>query len=101
MSAGPGRAESYARSGDQSRGLRRLDRDVASRGLLDEVDGVSRVTIIPAARTGHSLVSAAVLPAAVDTLLKSLGRLGVPEPVAGVLEARIVEFVEGHRSEFE
>jgi uncharacterized hydrophobic protein (TIGR00271 family) len=46
-------------------------------GLLDDVGGVSRVRIIPAARAGHSLVSAAVLPAAVDTLLESLRRHGV------------------------
>jgi uncharacterized hydrophobic protein (TIGR00271 family) len=46
--------------------------------LLDEVDGVSRVRLVPAARAGHSLVSAAVLPAAVDTLLEALRRQGIP-----------------------
>ena len=37
--------------------------------LLDEVDGVSRVRVVHAARAGHSVVSAAVRPRAVDALL--------------------------------
>jgi uncharacterized hydrophobic protein (TIGR00271 family) len=46
--------------------------------LLDGVDGVSRVRVVPAARAGHSVVSAAVRPGAVDALLEVLRRQGVP-----------------------
>jgi uncharacterized hydrophobic protein (TIGR00271 family) len=45
--------------------------------LLDEVDGVSRVRLVPAVRTGHSVVSAAVRPRAVDALLVALRGQGV------------------------
>jgi uncharacterized hydrophobic protein (TIGR00271 family) len=45
---------------------------------LDEVDGVSRVRLVHAARAGHSVVSAAVRPRAVDALLVALRRQGVP-----------------------
>jgi uncharacterized hydrophobic protein (TIGR00271 family) len=46
--------------------------------LLDEVDGVSRVRLVHAARAGHSVVSAAVRPTAVDALLEALRHQGVP-----------------------
>jgi uncharacterized hydrophobic protein (TIGR00271 family) len=46
--------------------------------LLDGVGGVSRVRVVPAARAGHSVVSAAVRPGAVDALLEVLRRQGVP-----------------------
>ena len=46
--------------------------------LLDEVDGVSRVRLVHAVRAGHSVVSAAVRPRAVDALLVALRRQGVP-----------------------
>ena len=46
--------------------------------LLDEFDGVSRVRLVPAARAGHSVVSAAVRPGSVDALLDALRRQGVP-----------------------
>src|SRR6478736_107618 len=46
--------------------------------LLDEVEGVSRVRVVSAVRPGHSVVSAAVRPEAVDALLDALGRQGVP-----------------------
>jgi uncharacterized hydrophobic protein (TIGR00271 family) len=47
--------------------------------VLDEVDGVSRVRVVHAARAGHSVVSAAVRPRAVDALLEELRRQGVPD----------------------
>jgi uncharacterized hydrophobic protein (TIGR00271 family) len=47
-------------------------------GLLEDVDGVSRIRVIPAAHAGDSLVSAAVLPGAVDTMLETLRLQGVP-----------------------
>jgi len=46
--------------------------------LLDQLAGVSRVRRVPAARAGHSIVSAAVRPRAVDGLLEALRRQGVP-----------------------
>ena len=45
--------------------------------LLDQLDGVSRVRLLPAVRTGHSVVAAAVRPSAVDAVLEALGRQGV------------------------
>jgi len=46
--------------------------------LLDDVEGVSRVRQVPATRAGHSVVSAAVRPGAVDALLEALRRQDVP-----------------------
>ena len=37
--------------------------------LLEGVEGVSRVRLVAATRVGHSVVSAAVRPRSVDTLL--------------------------------
>src|SRR5262245_31061806 len=38
--------------------------------LLDGIDGVSRVTVVEAARAGHSVVSAAARPRTVDAMLR-------------------------------
>ena len=46
--------------------------------LLDQVEGVSRVRVVPATRAGRSIVSATVRPGAVDALLETLRRQGVP-----------------------
>jgi uncharacterized hydrophobic protein (TIGR00271 family) len=46
--------------------------------LLDQVEGVSRVRIVPATRAGRSIVSATVRPGAVDALLETLRGQGVP-----------------------
>jgi uncharacterized hydrophobic protein (TIGR00271 family) len=46
--------------------------------LLDQFAGASRVRLVPATRAGHSIVSAAVPPRAVDGLLETLRRQGVP-----------------------
>jgi uncharacterized hydrophobic protein (TIGR00271 family) len=46
--------------------------------LLDKLDGVSRVRLVPAVRAEHSVVSAAVRPASVDALLEALRGHGVP-----------------------
>lgn len=59
-------------------------------GLLDEVDGVSRVRVVPAALAGHAVVSAAVLPAAVDTLLEALRRHGVPRSEITLTRVEVV-----------
>jgi uncharacterized hydrophobic protein (TIGR00271 family) len=45
--------------------------------LLDGIDGVSRVTLVEAARAGHSVVSAAARPRTVDTVLAHLHNHGV------------------------
>jgi uncharacterized hydrophobic protein (TIGR00271 family) len=54
---------------------------------LDELDGVSRVRVVEAIRPGHSVVSAAVRPRAVDGLLAMLRGLGVEE--GGVTLTRV------------
>jgi len=46
--------------------------------LLDQVEDVSRVRLVPATRAGHSMVSATVRPGAVDALLETLRGRGVP-----------------------
>jgi uncharacterized hydrophobic protein (TIGR00271 family) len=56
-------------------------------GLLDEVEGVSRARVVPAVRTGHSVVSATVRPREVDAVLEALHRQGVPD--ADVTLARV------------
>jgi len=45
--------------------------------LLDGIDGVSRVTVVEAARAGHSVVSAAARPRTVDAVLAQLRSHGV------------------------
>ena len=46
---------------------------------LDELGDISRVRLVDATRSRHSVVSAAVGPRAVDTTLDELHRLGVPD----------------------
>jgi uncharacterized hydrophobic protein (TIGR00271 family) len=59
---------------------------------LDELDGVSRVRCVDATRPGHSVVSAAVRPRVVDTLLEELSRLGVPGPDTTVTRVEVVDW---------
>ena len=47
--------------------------------LLDGIEGVRRVVLVDATRTGHSVVSATVRPSAVDALLAELRRHAVPD----------------------
>ena len=47
--------------------------------MLDGLDGVSRARVVPAARAGHSVVSAAVRPRAVDAVLEALRQKDVPD----------------------
>jgi uncharacterized hydrophobic protein (TIGR00271 family) len=60
--------------------------------LLDDLDGVSRVRRVEAARPGRSVVSAAVRPRAVDGLLDELHRLGVPAEDTTVTRIDVVEW---------
>jgi Domain of unknown function (DUF389) len=46
---------------------------------LDERDDVSRVRLVDATRSGHSVVTATVRPLAVDATLEEVRRLDVPE----------------------
>jgi uncharacterized hydrophobic protein (TIGR00271 family) len=57
---------------------------------LDELDDVSRVRRIDATRTGHSVVSAAVRPRAVDPTLAELRRLGVPDTEITLTRVEVV-----------
>jgi uncharacterized hydrophobic protein (TIGR00271 family) len=59
-------------------------------GVLDEIDGVSRVRRIDVTPAGSCVVSATVRPRAVDGLLATLRRLGVPE---GEIKLTRVEIV--------
>jgi uncharacterized hydrophobic protein (TIGR00271 family) len=47
--------------------------------MLDGLGGVSRARVVPAARAGHSVVSAAVRPRAVDAVLEALRQKDVPD----------------------
>lgn len=47
--------------------------------LLDETDGVTRVTLVDATRPGYAVLSASVRPRAVDALLEALRGQGVPD----------------------
>jgi uncharacterized hydrophobic protein (TIGR00271 family) len=58
--------------------------------LLDDVEGVSRVRIVAAAREGHSVVSAAVGPRSVDRLHEALNDLGVPPSDLTLMRVDIV-----------
>jgi uncharacterized hydrophobic protein (TIGR00271 family) len=60
--------------------------------LLDDLDGVSRVRRVDATRPGHSIVSAAVRPRAVDGLLDELRRHGVAEEDTTVTRIEVVEW---------
>jgi uncharacterized hydrophobic protein (TIGR00271 family) len=57
---------------------------------LDELDDVSRVRLVEATRPGHSVVSAAVRPRAVDTTLEELRRLGVADGDITLTRAEVV-----------
>lgn len=47
--------------------------------LLDETGDVSRVTLAATTRPGHAVVQATIHPRAVDEVLQSVRRLGVPD----------------------
>jgi uncharacterized hydrophobic protein (TIGR00271 family) len=55
--------------------------------LLEGAEGISRVRLVTAVREGHAVVSAAVAPRSVDSLLQQLRGLGVPE--SGVTMSRV------------
>ena len=57
---------------------------------LDELVDVSRVRLVDATRAGHSVVSAAVRPRAIDTMLQELRRLGVPDADITLTRAEVV-----------
>jgi uncharacterized hydrophobic protein (TIGR00271 family) len=67
--------------------------------LLDEADGAHRVRRVDATRAGHSIVSAAVRPRAVDTLLERLRRLGVPDADITVTRVEIVDWTATRSAE--
>jgi uncharacterized hydrophobic protein (TIGR00271 family) len=58
--------------------------------LLEGVEGVSRVRLVAATRVGHSVVSAAVRPKSVDTLLEKLRELGVPDSSVTLMRVDVV-----------
>jgi uncharacterized hydrophobic protein (TIGR00271 family) len=58
--------------------------------LLEDVEGVSRVRVVPAVLAGHSVVSAAVRPRSVDTLLESLRGSGVPDSSITLMRVDVV-----------
>lgn len=55
--------------------------------LLEGAEGISRVRLVTAVREGHAVVSAAVTPRSVDSLLQQLRGLGVPD--SGVTLTRV------------
>ena len=57
---------------------------------LDELIDVSRVRLVDATRTRHSVVSAAVRPRAVDTTLDELRRLGVADAEITLTRVEVV-----------
>ena len=62
---------------------------------LDELDDVSRVRRVDATRAGHSVVSAAVRPRAVDATLEELRRLGVPDGDITLTRVEVVGSMRG------
>jgi uncharacterized hydrophobic protein (TIGR00271 family) len=58
--------------------------------LLVDLEGVSRVRVVAAARSGDSVVSAAVRPKAVDGVLERLHELGVPDPSVTLMRVDVV-----------
>jgi uncharacterized hydrophobic protein (TIGR00271 family) len=58
--------------------------------LLDDVEGVSRVRLVAATRARHSVVSAAVRPRSVDSLLERLRELGVPDSSITLMRVDVV-----------
>jgi uncharacterized hydrophobic protein (TIGR00271 family) len=57
---------------------------------LDELDGVSRVRLVPATRANHALVLAAVRPNAVDPLLGRLRELGIDDDEVVLTRPQVV-----------
>jgi uncharacterized hydrophobic protein (TIGR00271 family) len=57
---------------------------------LDVSEGVSRVRVVDATRAGHSIVSAAARPRAVDRVLEELRRLGVPDANVTLTRVEVV-----------
>lgn len=57
---------------------------------LDAFDGVSRVTIVEALRSGHVVVSGSVRPTAADALLHELDRLGVAQSTVTLTRLEVV-----------
>jgi uncharacterized hydrophobic protein (TIGR00271 family) len=64
--------------------------EVAS--ALDELDGVTRVTRVEAARPGHSVVAASARPRAVDPLLDELTHFEIPGADIAVTRVDAVEW---------
>lgn len=58
--------------------------------VLVELEGVSRVRVVAAARSGDSVVSAAVRPRSVDSVLERLHELGVPDPSVTLMRVDVV-----------
>jgi len=58
--------------------------------LLEDVEGVSRVRVVPAVLAGHSVVSAAVRPRSVDGLLERLRGLDVPDSAVTLMRVDVV-----------
>jgi uncharacterized hydrophobic protein (TIGR00271 family) len=58
--------------------------------LLVDLDGVSRVRVVAAARAGDSVVSAAVRPRSVDGVLERLHELGVPDSSVTLMRVDVV-----------
>jgi uncharacterized hydrophobic protein (TIGR00271 family) len=57
---------------------------------LDETEGVTRVRVVDATRAGHSVVSAAVSPRAVDGVLDELRRQGVTDAGITLMRTEVV-----------
>jgi uncharacterized hydrophobic protein (TIGR00271 family) len=60
-------------------GLEVVGESGAMSSVAAMLDGVSRARVVPAARAGHSVVSAAVRPRAVDAVLEALRQKDVPD----------------------
>jgi uncharacterized hydrophobic protein (TIGR00271 family) len=58
--------------------------------LLVDLEGVSRVRVVAAARAGDSVVSAAVRPRSVDGVLERLHGLGVPDSSVTLMRVDVV-----------
>jgi uncharacterized hydrophobic protein (TIGR00271 family) len=67
--------------------------------LLDGADGTNRVRRVDATRPGHSVVSAAVRPRAVDALLEDLRRLDVPDSDITVTRVEVVDWTATRAAE--
>jgi uncharacterized hydrophobic protein (TIGR00271 family) len=66
---------------------------------LDELDEVSRVRLVDATRSGHSVLTATIRPRAVDTTLEEVRRLGVPDADVTLTRVEVVgSLVTGKRA---